>query len=67
MTTALRELDEEVLDKISELSDDDGYRALDLIKELRQYSESDIQRAIAMLLVSGRIQLTANRRLKKLS
>jgi hypothetical protein len=66
MTTALRELDEEVLDKISQLSDDDGYRALDLIKDLRQYSESDIQRAVAMLLVSGRIQLTANRRLKKL-
>ena len=65
MTTALAELDSQVLEKIADASDGDGYRALDLMKELNTHSESEVQKVIAQLMIDGRIQLTLNRRLKR--
>ena len=65
MITVMSELDAEVLQKIAQAPDKDGYRALDLINELKSHSASDIQKAVAALLVEGKIQLTTKRRLKQ--
>ena len=65
MTTALAELDSQVLDKIEDSSDGEGYRALDLMRELNTHSESEVQKVIAKLLVDGRIEVTTKRKLRR--
>ena len=64
MTTVMSKLDTEVLEKITK-ADSDGYKALDLINDLKPHSASEVQKAVAALLVRGKIQLTTKRRLKQ--
>jgi hypothetical protein len=59
----VQELDTQVFEKVDEATPTGGSRALDLIDAFHSYSEWEVQRVIAQLLVSGRIRLTQGRRL----
>ena len=57
-------LETTILAKLAE-QNEKGYRALDLMKELdSSYSESQVQRSLAMLLSEKRVYLTPTRHLE---
>ncbi len=61
MPTVLSELDDQILHR---LENGTAVKTLDLMNELDpNYSESDVQRAVASLMSARRVSLTADRKL----